>query len=298
MLSSAMEAGLPLRSAVTTVAESLEGPCAEDLRRLASSLAAGVPDSRAWNDLASVEVWRDPAQDVSRAVDSGEGISELLSAHAAQLQVAAAEKTEKKARKAGVDAIGPLVCCHLPAFCWLAWCRLSPEWCWGRCDDTGCVVRARACRPACHRLSTGGLGDRRRVIHRNETDWRILGAQTTTGGVRHTPHRGREWPGLINRQETTVSENTDPTTEPVISARSLDLVGATDVVEPRHRGRYRAARNKIIDRGMATAEYAVGMLAAVALALVLLKVVTHQEVFTKLLKLVVSIIGKAGGMLP
>ncbi|MCP5984653.1 hypothetical protein NL349_28810, partial [Klebsiella pneumoniae] len=62
------------------------------------------------------EVWRDPAQDVSRAVDSGEGISELLSAHAAQLQVAAAEKTEKKARKAGVDAIGPLVCCHLPAF--------------------------------------------------------------------------------------------------------------------------------------------------------------------------------------
>jgi hypothetical protein len=37
---------------------------------------------------------------------------------------------------------------------------------------------------------------------------------------------------------------------------------------------------------------------AVALALVLLKVVTHQEVFTKLLKLVVSIIGKAGGMLP
>ena len=116
MLSSAMEAGLPLRSAVTTVAESLEGPCAEDLRRLASSLAAGVPDSRAWNDLASVEVWRDPAQEVSRAVNSGEGISELLSAHAAQLQVAAAEKTEKKARKAGVDAIGPLVCCHLPAF--------------------------------------------------------------------------------------------------------------------------------------------------------------------------------------
>ncbi len=95
-----------------------------------------------------------------------------------------------------------------------------------------------------------------------------------------------------------MSENTDPTTEPVISARSLDLVGATDVVEPRYRGRYRAARNKIIDRGMATAEYAVGMLAAVALALVLLKVVTHQEVFTKLLKLVVSIIGKAGGMLP
>ena len=93
-------------------------------------------------------------------------------------------------------------------------------------------------------------------------------------------------------------ENTDPTTEPVISARSLDLVGATDVAQPPHRGRYRAVRSKFVDRGMVTAEYAVGMLAAVALALVLLKIITHQEVFAKLLKLVVSIIGKAGGMLP
>ena len=89
----------------------------------------------------------------------------------------------------------------------------------------------------------------------------------------------------------------NPTTEPVISARSLDLVGSTEAaVEPSARGRYRAARNKLIDRGMATAEYAVGILAAVAL--VMLKIVTHQEVFTKLLKLVVGIIGKAGGMLP
>ena len=88
----------------------------------------------------------------------------------------------------------------------------------------------------------------------------------------------------------------NPTTEPVISARSLDLVGSTEAaVEPSARG---AARNKLIDRGMATAEYAVGILAAVALALVMLKIVTHQEVFTKLLKLVVGIIGKAGGMLP
>ncbi|WCC80964.1 type II secretion system F family protein [Cutibacterium equinum] len=116
MLSSAMEAGLPLRSAVTTVAESLDGPCGRDLRRLESSLTAGVADSKAWAGLATVPVWRDAAQDVSRAVDSGEGISELLLAHAAQMQIAAAEQAEKKARKAGVDAIGPLVCCHLPAF--------------------------------------------------------------------------------------------------------------------------------------------------------------------------------------
>ena len=61
-------------------------------------------------------MWREPAQDGSRAVDSGEGVSELLTAHAAQLQIAAAEQAGKKARKAGVDAIGPLVSCQIPAF--------------------------------------------------------------------------------------------------------------------------------------------------------------------------------------
>lgn len=49
---------------------------------------------------------------------------------------------------------------------------------------------------------------------------------------------------------------------------------------------------------MATAEYAVGMLAAVALALVLLKIVTHNSFFTQLLKFVLEIINKAGAAIP
>lgn len=51
-------------------------------------------------------------------------------------------------------------------------------------------------------------------------------------------------------------------------------------------------------RGMATAEYAVGILAAVALALVLLRVFTDEGFFSTLLKFVVGLIGKVGGMLP
>lgn len=50
-------------------------------------------------------------------------------------------------------------------------------------------------------------------------------------------------------------------------------------------------------RGMATAEYAVGILAAVALALVLLKVFNDNAFFDTLLKFVVGLIGKVGGML-
>lgn len=52
------------------------------------------------------------------------------------------------------------------------------------------------------------------------------------------------------------------------------------------------------ERGMATAEYAVGILAAVALALVLLKIITNESFFGSLLQVVVMIIGKISGMLP
>ncbi len=52
------------------------------------------------------------------------------------------------------------------------------------------------------------------------------------------------------------------------------------------------------ERGMATAEYAVGILAAVALALVLLKIITNESFFGSLLEIVVMIIGKISGMLP
>lgn len=50
-------------------------------------------------------------------------------------------------------------------------------------------------------------------------------------------------------------------------------------------------------RGMATAEYAVGILAAVALALVLLKIFNNNEFFTTLLSLCISLIGKVGMMI-
>ena len=47
-------------------------------------------------------------------------------------------------------------------------------------------------------------------------------------------------------------------------------------------------------RGMVTAEYAVGILSAVALAMVLYKVVTNQAVFDGLLRFVTELIGKFG----
>lgn len=54
---------------------------------------------------------------------------------------------------------------------------------------------------------------------------------------------------------------------------------------------------RLSQRGMSTAEYAVGILAAVAFALVLLRVFTDNEFFKVLLKLVLKIIGWVGGQI-
>ncbi len=50
-------------------------------------------------------------------------------------------------------------------------------------------------------------------------------------------------------------------------------------------------------RGMVTAEYAVGILAAVALALVLLKVITNNNFFTMVLKFVLKVIQTVSGQI-
>ena len=86
-----------------------------------------------------------------------------------------------------------------------------------------------------------------------------------------------------------------------VSSPSTDLVATpTEWAEalplPATRSSGRVGR--IAQRGMVTAEYAVGLLAAVALALVLLRVFTHADFFKTLLKFVVKLIGKIGGMIP
>lgn len=66
----------------------------------------------------------------------------------------------------------------------------------------------------------------------------------------------------------------------------------TLVTQPNRAERRRAALRRAGQRGMVTAEYAVGILAAIALALVLLKVVNDNEFFTVLLKQVTALIGQ------
>ncbi|WP_203567812.1 DUF4244 domain-containing protein [Aestuariimicrobium ganziense] len=75
---------------------------------------------------------------------------------------------------------------------------------------------------------------------------------------------------------------------------TIDLLDTTKYAPVRKpKGRVR----RLAERGMTTAEYAVGILAACALALVLLKVFSDNQFFTALLKLVIKLIGTVGGMI-
>ncbi|MFT8395782.1 DUF4244 domain-containing protein [Propionibacterium sp.] len=69
----------------------------------------------------------------------------------------------------------------------------------------------------------------------------------------------------------------------------------TAVAIGRTRRNTRLARAR--ERGMATAEYAVGILAAVALALVVLRIVTDNSFFSRLLRIVLQILQRVGGMI-
>ena len=70
--------------------------------------------------------------------------------------------------------------------------------------------------------------------------------------------------------------------------------------QPSKRGlaKAKAKARRMAERGMATAEYAVGIMAAVALALVLIKVFSADSFLTMIAKLISSIFSKILGWLP
>lgn len=55
---------------------------------------------------------------------------------------------------------------------------------------------------------------------------------------------------------------------------------------------------RLWQRGMTTAEYAVGILAAVTLALVLLRIFNDNTFFETLMKLVLDLLGRVSAMIP
>ncbi|MEL4358312.1 MULTISPECIES: DUF4244 domain-containing protein [unclassified Luteococcus] len=85
-----------------------------------------------------------------------------------------------------------------------------------------------------------------------------------------------------------------------VEATQAGLTEQTSWAQPEvaFRERPLSRTRRACQRGMVTAEYAVGILAAIALALVLVKVFNDNSFFRALLKQVTVLIGQVGQKLP
>lgn len=117
LLAVCLEAGLPLRNAVTAVAEAAHEPIAGLLRRLDTSVRLGVPEVDAWRELGEAQpAFAALARELGHAAGSGMALAPVLRQHAREAQRAAHGAAEAQARKAGVSSVVPLMACFLPAF--------------------------------------------------------------------------------------------------------------------------------------------------------------------------------------
>ena len=93
---------------------------------------------------------------------------------------------------------------------------------------------------------------------------------------------------------------TNQSITPIGQAQGVDLLDTTAAPLPRPNAIQRLhthLQRRLSDRGMSTAEYAVGILAAVTFALVLLRVFTGNEFFKSLLQVVLKIMNWMGAQI-
>jgi pilus assembly protein TadC len=116
LLAAAMQAGLPLRGAVREVAAVTQGPLAEDLKGVLSSIDLGTPDADAWRGLRDHPVLGRVSIDLARSVDSGTMVVAALRRHAQLARRDRQGALEARAKTVGVRSVPPLMICFVPAF--------------------------------------------------------------------------------------------------------------------------------------------------------------------------------------
>ena len=117
LLAVCLEAGLPLRNAVSAVSEGLGGPLGDALQRLHTAVLLGTPETDAWRELGEHHpAFEALARELGHASDSGVALAPLLRQHAREAQHAVHALAQARARRAGVSSVLPLMVCFLPAF--------------------------------------------------------------------------------------------------------------------------------------------------------------------------------------
>jgi pilus assembly protein TadC len=116
LLGACLAGGATLGNALTSVAAAVGGPCEQRMQRVAAALAVGTPAEEAFRELGSTGAAGSAARALCRASDGGTPVAAAVTRVAAEARRAAAVEARKRAKRAGVLAVGPLGACFLPAF--------------------------------------------------------------------------------------------------------------------------------------------------------------------------------------
>lgn len=116
LMASCLDAGAPLRMAVSQVGSLCAASTAATLRQLDDAVRLGVHEPDAWAQLLDDPVWGAIAADMMRCSQTGAAASDVLREHAAEARRTASDARLAAARAVGVRSVLPLMTCFLPAF--------------------------------------------------------------------------------------------------------------------------------------------------------------------------------------
>jgi tight adherence protein C len=112
-----VEAGLGFDAALARVANSSEGPLADELKRTISDKQLGVPQSQALRALADrtqiIEI-RQLVTALLQAQKHGVPLAETLRIQAAEMRTKRKQRAQEKAAKVAVKILFPVIFCFMP----------------------------------------------------------------------------------------------------------------------------------------------------------------------------------------
>ena len=114
-----VEAGLGFDAALARVANTSQGPLADELRRTVSDIQAGVPRTQAlrtMGDRVQIPEIRQLVTALLQAQKHGVPLAETLRIQSAEMRTKKQQHTEEKAAKLAVKMIFPIIFCFMPVF--------------------------------------------------------------------------------------------------------------------------------------------------------------------------------------
>jgi hypothetical protein len=111
-----LEAGLPMATAVTAAAESLEGAVGARLRRVSGLLELGADPAAAWRTAEDLPLVASFARAAGRSAATGSAVAAAARAEGVRMHAELTDSAQARAQRAGVLITGPLGLCFLPAF--------------------------------------------------------------------------------------------------------------------------------------------------------------------------------------